>query len=163
MIEIGKDIGQESPKNVQMLPSSETPPTPIPSSNKQTATECQLSPDQESTLGATVSTVDLNQIWEWNKTVPAPVDRCVHDMIRERTEAQPTAPAICAWDGELTYDQLDRITTGLAGRYVHFRASDCTSVQSFESQLMMLEERKVYRAITFLCPQVMFYDFIRTS
>lgn len=130
MTETGKDIGQEPPKSVQMLPSSETLPTPIPSSNKQTATEYQPLPDQENTLEAAVSTADLNQIWEWNKTVPTSVDRCVHDMIRERTEAQPTAPAICAWDGELTYDELDRISTGLAGRYVHFGASDCSSVQS---------------------------------
>ncbi|ODA82522.1 hypothetical protein RJ55_01029 [Drechmeria coniospora] len=59
---------------------------------------------------------DLQKIWEWNRTVPASVERCVHDVIHERVQAQPEAPAICAWDGELTYGELDRLSTGLASR-----------------------------------------------
>lgn len=32
---------------------------------------------------------DLQQIWEWNKTVPATIDRRVDEIILERIEAQP--------------------------------------------------------------------------
>jgi amino acid adenylation domain-containing protein len=62
---------------------------------------------------------DLQKIWEWNRNVPASVDRCVHEIIEHRTQAQPDAPAICAWDGELTYGELDRLATRLAGRLIN--------------------------------------------
>lgn len=58
---------------------------------------------------------DLEQIWEWNCSLPTPVEQCVHNAIQERAIAQPNAPAICAWDGELTYMELDQ----LAGRLVN--------------------------------------------
>ena len=61
---------------------------------------------------------DLEKIWEWNRIVPATVERCVHEMIEERAQAQPSAPAVCAWDGELTYGELDQLATRLAGRLV---------------------------------------------
>lgn len=61
---------------------------------------------------------DLRQIWEWNKSVPEAIDQCVHDIILERTKIQPIAPAICAWDGSLTYAELDRLATALASRLV---------------------------------------------
>ena len=65
-----------------------------------------------------VTTQDLEEIWQWNNTVPEPVERCVHEMIEERAQAQPNAPAVCAWDGELTYGELNQLATKLAGRLV---------------------------------------------
>ncbi|POR38258.1 Nonribosomal peptide synthetase [Tolypocladium paradoxum] len=59
---------------------------------------------------------DLEQIWEWNSTLPIAERRCAHDIIRERVLAQPAAPAICAWDGELSYNKLDQLALRLAGR-----------------------------------------------
>ncbi|KAI0405070.1 acetyl-CoA synthetase-like protein [Xylaria palmicola] len=59
---------------------------------------------------------DLEQIWDWNKSVPEAIDRCVHELVQERVEADPAAPAVCAWDGELTYGELDRLAAGVAGR-----------------------------------------------
>lgn len=61
---------------------------------------------------------DLEQIWEWNKDVPPSVDRCVHEIFQDNVSAQPTAPAICAWDGELTYQELDQLSTQLAVQLV---------------------------------------------
>ncbi|RYP90225.1 hypothetical protein DL770_003646 [Monosporascus sp. CRB-9-2] len=61
---------------------------------------------------------DLEQIWEWNSIVPTPVDQCVHDIIQNRASAQPTAPAICAWDwdGQLSYKELDQFAARVAGQ-----------------------------------------------
>ncbi|KAJ5102461.1 hypothetical protein N7532_002990 [Penicillium argentinense] len=61
-----------------------------------------------------VSHQDLEDIWRWNATVPAAMEVCVHDLIADRTRQQPDAPAICAWDGELTYRELDELSTRLA-------------------------------------------------
>ncbi|KKY16044.1 putative nonribosomal peptide synthase [Phaeomoniella chlamydospora] len=57
---------------------------------------------------------DRNIIWEWNKTVPATIHTCVHELIEQRALLQPTAPAICAWDGDLTYKDLNDLSTRLA-------------------------------------------------
>ncbi|PHH63093.1 hypothetical protein CDD81_6338 [Ophiocordyceps australis] len=61
---------------------------------------------------------DLESIWQWNATVPLPATQSVAQMIAERVQAQPDAPAVCAWDGELTYSQLDTLATRLANLLV---------------------------------------------
>ncbi|KAL6855593.1 NRPS [Amphichorda felina] len=58
-----------------------------------------------------ISERDLKDIWDWNATVPAPVERCVHQIVEARAQAHPSTPAICAWDGDLTYGELDRLST----------------------------------------------------
>lgn len=59
---------------------------------------------------------DLEHIWNWNGAVQAPVERCVHHIIQACAASQPAAPAVCAWDGELSYGQLDRLAMGLSGQ-----------------------------------------------
>ncbi|KAH7125842.1 hypothetical protein EDB81DRAFT_910495 [Dactylonectria macrodidyma] len=61
---------------------------------------------------------DLDQLWAWNSTVPAAVDQCAHDIIRDVALAQPNAPAVDAWDGSLTYGELDNLATRLAGHLI---------------------------------------------
>ncbi|KAI0569862.1 HC-toxin synthetase, partial [Pyrenophora tritici-repentis] len=60
----------------------------------------------------------LEAIWRWNADVPPAVERCVHDLFAEQARARPDAPAICAWDGELTYGELDALSSKLAGHLV---------------------------------------------
>jgi amino acid adenylation domain-containing protein len=66
----------------------------------------------------TVCEQDLYDIWSWNATVPEAVEGCVHDLIAERARERPDAPAVCAWDGELTHGELDALSTSLAYRLV---------------------------------------------
>jgi amino acid adenylation domain-containing protein len=61
-----------------------------------------------------VSRADLGQLAQWNRTLPARVDRCVHALVEERCRAQPDAPAVCAWDGDFTYGELDALSSTLA-------------------------------------------------
>lgn len=63
---------------------------------------------------------DLEQIAEWNRELPASVERCVHELVEERARTQPKALAVSAWDGELTYEELDRKATLLADRLCDF-------------------------------------------
>ncbi|KAF4439343.1 destruxin synthetase [Fusarium austroafricanum] len=60
---------------------------------------------------------DLDLLWTWNSQYPAPFEQCAHELIRQHVIVQPNAPAICAWDGELTYKELDQLTTNI-GRYL---------------------------------------------
>ncbi|EJP60951.1 nonribosomal peptide synthase [Beauveria bassiana ARSEF 2860] len=65
-----------------------------------------------------VSDTDMDDIWRWNAAVPRTVDRCVHNMIGETMRRQPDAPAVCAWDGDFTYGELDDLSMRLARHLV---------------------------------------------
>lgn len=55
-----------------------------------------------------------DQVLTWNQRVPPRVSRCAHDLIKERNLKQPDAPAVCAWDGQFTYAELDEKASELA-------------------------------------------------
>ncbi|EXM12396.1 hypothetical protein FOTG_19103 [Fusarium oxysporum f. sp. vasinfectum 25433] len=66
----------------------------------------------------TLTTGDRQLLWMWNREVPPAVERCVHDLFIEQARARPDAPAIHAWDGEMTYSELDELSSRLAGHLV---------------------------------------------
>lgn len=53
-------------------------------------------------------------IWQANSTIPPAVERCVHDLIAEKSALRPEAQAICAWEGAMTYSELEAASTALA-------------------------------------------------
>ncbi|UKZ88839.1 NRPS [Trichoderma asperellum] len=59
---------------------------------------------------------DLETIWNWNASVPESIKVCIHDIISDIAQKQPYAPAICAWDGELTYMELESLAYSLSLR-----------------------------------------------
>ena len=54
------------------------------------------------------------RVGDYNAQPLTPIEKCLHDLIHARCVAQPFAPAICAWDGDFTYAQLDRMSSILA-------------------------------------------------
>ncbi|KAI0552682.1 hypothetical protein F4679DRAFT_591564 [Xylaria curta] len=65
-----------------------------------------------------VPPLELNQIQEWNSIVPPVTEKCIHDVIKDQASARPNAPAVCAWDGEMTYRDLEDISTNVACRLI---------------------------------------------
>jgi amino acid adenylation domain-containing protein/non-ribosomal peptide synthase protein (TIGR01720 family) len=61
-----------------------------------------------------ISPDDLHDIWNQNTTIHQRFDACVHDLIKETAQLHPETQAICAWDGTLTYKELDHSSTKLA-------------------------------------------------
>ncbi|KAF9892549.1 hypothetical protein FE257_001658 [Aspergillus nanangensis] len=61
------------------------------------------------------SPADRAQIASWNKRSPFCVERCVHDIIREKCSTQLKAPAVCAWDGQLSYEETYKLASSFAG------------------------------------------------
>ncbi|KAH7370161.1 hypothetical protein BKA65DRAFT_387194 [Rhexocercosporidium sp. MPI-PUGE-AT-0058] len=57
---------------------------------------------------------DLEELAKWNPDAPKPTERCVHDLVQERILDQPDEPALCSWEGELTFRQLDDFSARLA-------------------------------------------------
>lgn len=60
---------------------------------------------------------DLGQIQAWqdarHNTAEA-AEACVHDLISEAASRRPNAPAVCAWDGDLTMAELNEWSSRLA-------------------------------------------------
>ncbi|KAK4185843.1 hypothetical protein QBC35DRAFT_290110 [Podospora australis] len=59
---------------------------------------------------------DVDRIREWNKPVieAAPHRSCIHELVQAMVRQQPDAPAISAWDGELSYGALNKTAARLA-------------------------------------------------
>ncbi|KAH8810602.1 hypothetical protein F5884DRAFT_698551 [Xylogone sp. PMI_703] len=61
---------------------------------------------------------DLDQIKMWNRTVPDTCDKSIVAIISDHCKTQPERPIICAWDGEMSYERFDEVTTALAHHLV---------------------------------------------
>jgi amino acid adenylation domain-containing protein len=62
----------------------------------------------------TSSSRDLEQIWSWNATIPEGSYETIHEIFKEVASKQPEAPAVCSWDGDLTYGQVNEMSTQIA-------------------------------------------------
>lgn len=81
---------------------------------------CQNDLDLSIPLGnlASISPSDLEEVWKWNAVVPDEVLMCFQEITRLHIDSRPDAPAVDAWDGRLTYKQLDLHSSRLAF-YLH--------------------------------------------
>ncbi|RHZ49214.1 nonribosomal peptide synthetase fmqA [Aspergillus thermomutatus] len=61
-----------------------------------------------------VSPGDMQLLRQWNGSVPPGCNQCVHEIIQQRRTDRPTATAVWAWDGKLTYARLDELSDRLA-------------------------------------------------
>ena len=62
---------------------------------------------------------DFEQIRRWNSAFPDKIDSCVHDLLLQHAKESPHSPALCSWDGDLTYDELDKISMRLAHHFIN--------------------------------------------
>ncbi|OBT84035.1 Nonribosomal Peptide Synthase (NRPS) [Pseudogymnoascus sp. 03VT05] len=72
---------------------------------------------QQNTPIAQISIVGLDELavlHSWNATISPRVDRTVQDLITDVMNTHPKKQAVCAWDGNLTYGQLETLSDKLA-------------------------------------------------
>lgn len=62
-----------------------------------------------------ISQADREKIATWNSEMPETIERCVHDVVSEQVMMLPQAEAVCAWDANFTYTELDTLAQKLAG------------------------------------------------
>lgn len=68
---------------------------------------CGISPD------------GLERVREWNHAFRLHRKAsCIHEVIANKCRERPSAPAICAWDGNLSYSELETLSTSLARRLI---------------------------------------------
>ncbi|KAJ5997606.1 hypothetical protein N7522_009266, partial [Penicillium canescens] len=63
---------------------------------------------------STVNSRDLQNLKMWNREIPDLDSRTAIEVIRGHCANQPSAPAVCAWDGNLSYGELDTRSDTLA-------------------------------------------------
>jgi amino acid adenylation domain-containing protein len=56
----------------------------------------------------------LDEIWSWTTPLPETINKCMHDIISEKSLLQPNKTAVEAWDGNFTYQEVDQYSTELA-------------------------------------------------
>ncbi|MCJ1312550.1 hypothetical protein MMC25_006224 [Agyrium rufum] len=61
---------------------------------------------------------DVGDVWMWNEDILEINEDFVHQIISETSSLQPKALAIDAWDGQLTYCELDILSSRLAERLI---------------------------------------------
>jgi non-ribosomal peptide synthetase component F len=61
-----------------------------------------------------LSSTEIEQIQEWNRRDTETLDLCLHEILQQQAVKTPSRPALCSWDGDMDYAQLDRLSTRLA-------------------------------------------------
>jgi amino acid adenylation domain-containing protein/non-ribosomal peptide synthase protein (TIGR01720 family) len=65
-----------------------------------------------------LSSQDESNLIELNLPIPPPASQTLHDLIHDRVEMWPEAPAISSWDGDMTYKALDDMSSAIAAQLV---------------------------------------------
>ncbi|RYN51425.1 Nonribosomal peptide synthetase 4 [Alternaria tenuissima] len=61
-----------------------------------------------------VSEEELDELWSWNSPLQPELRFCMHEKVSEQAALHPEKIAIDAWDGTLTYRQVEDYSTDLA-------------------------------------------------
>jgi amino acid adenylation domain-containing protein len=100
------------------------------------ATICSPLIEKLESVSDTLRERNKTQIWEWNQSPPESVESCVHEVFEQQVHARPHSPAICSWDGELSYDELEELSTRLAHYLVSLGIGPEMSVPLFFDKSM---------------------------
>ncbi len=65
-------------------------------------------------LGDVESSEKFERMLAWNGQIPPAVDTLAHALIQSRAAQHPESLAICSWDGNFTYAELDDYSNQLA-------------------------------------------------
>lgn len=72
---------------------------------------------QDTTIGGAlgqISEQDWARLCALNANPPRRFDQCVHEVIEGQAALRSSKEAVCAWDGDLTYRELDNLASRVA-------------------------------------------------
>ncbi|KAK7425873.1 hypothetical protein QQZ08_007587 [Neonectria magnoliae] len=91
--------------------------TPVQAKSSIVSNTSKMSvPDADTSL---CGPKDYDQIRDWNQESPTQVNECVHSLIAQQCQARADTAAIEAWDGKLSYAELDHLSSILATHLQH--------------------------------------------
>lgn len=62
---------------------------------------------------------DYEKVMSWNESMPSSIQNTFHHHFEDVVRRAPDAPAICSWDRNFTYHELDTLSTRLANNLAH--------------------------------------------
>ena len=62
----------------------------------------------------TMGPMSRKEIWTWNQDLPKQLHQCAHDLILHQANVNPSSQAVEAWDGRMTYTELDTYSSLVA-------------------------------------------------
>lgn len=62
---------------------------------------------------------DIEEMHKWNGPVAEPMQALIHELFHKQAVEQPDAEALVSWEGILTFQELDDLSTRLAGHLWH--------------------------------------------
>ena len=71
------------------------------------------------------------------------VESCVHSLVEEQVRARPEGPAVSSWDGALSYQELDDLSSRLAGHLIVLGVGP-------ESKIPICTERSLWAIVAIL-------------
>ncbi|KAH6032876.1 hypothetical protein HBI83_010160 [Parastagonospora nodorum] len=79
------------------------------------------------------SSDDVHEIMGWNGALPEASKRCIHHVVAARAKESPLAQAVCAWDGNFSYEELgqasDKLAAHLQGFGIHVESKVAICVE----------------------------------
>jgi amino acid adenylation domain-containing protein len=105
--------------------------------------EITAQPERRLSSISPLSPSDMSLLWEWNKSVPPKPKELLHEIIQGHAQKTPKSPAVSAFDGELTFEELEWHATQLAGELLQ-------QVPRPGMLLPMLFEKSVWVTVTML-------------
>lgn len=85
----------------------------------------------------------LEQVWGWNSTLPPRQDLCIHEIFQINAKKHPDVLAVDAWDGKLTYKELDEVATILASELIRVGVMP-------EAKIPLFFEKSVWAPVSML-------------
>lgn len=85
-----------------------------------------------------VSKEDQAELSQWAAEPPRSIDTLIHDTIISRAQNYPATTAVSAWDGEISYEQLVCLSSGLAWRLVDLGVSSSSVVPIYSQKSMFV-------------------------
>ena len=78
---------------------------------------CAATSESETRLGVLeiVSERDIELLQKWNNYQPTPIKNTIGELFLQQAKRAPLAQAVCAWDGNFTYRELEIHVKRLAG------------------------------------------------
>ncbi|KAK7987126.1 hypothetical protein PG988_002114 [Apiospora saccharicola] len=91
---------------------------------------------------------DTSEIMGWNgAAVPEPSERCIHQVVDARARETPQAPAVCAWDGDFSYNELVQTSDRLAA---HLQSSTLGVGVGAEAKVAICIEKSKWHPVAML-------------
>ncbi|KAH8653268.1 putative nonribosomal peptide synthase [Tricladium varicosporioides] len=133
------NLSEEGPANLHLYTQPSSVPQKFISALWSTFLEIDSNTGSSGHLPINISRVDQRAIQSFMPSLLYDTPMCVHQLFRQSVRVIPSAAAVHAWDGVLTYDELDIVSNKFAAQLMQIGVQKGQYVPfSFEKSVWMV-------------------------